>query len=33
MQKNALGVLKRLTAHDSVRPAGKQGVGQTWELV
>ncbi len=33
MQKNALGVLKRLTAHDSVRPAGKNGVGQTWELV
>jgi hypothetical protein len=33
MQKNALGVLKRLTADDSVRPAGKHGVGQTWELV
>jgi hypothetical protein len=26
-------VQKRLTAHDSVRPAGKNGVGQTWELV
>lgn len=33
MQKNAIGILHRLEKSETVRTAGKNGQGQTWELV
>lgn len=33
MQKNAIGILRRLEQSETVRTAGKSGHGQTWELV